>query len=964
MKSIQSASIFLIFYILHFSNSDSSCCVQGKCLSDQRALLLQLNQSLIFDHFIISDPGMPSKLSSWSLSTDCCCSWGGVRCDTAGHITSLDLSGERISGGLNDSSSLFNLQHLERLNMALNQFSGTPIPSGLDRLASLNYLNLSYSGFGGQIPIDISHMTRLVTLDLSCRGSRLELSNPDFKTFARNLTGLREFVLESVNISAKVPDFFGDFHNLTALRLSDCGLYGKFPERILHFPLDLCPLDLSDNELLQGSLPEFPSNGLLRELVLEGTSFAGKLPYSIGNLTSLHLKYCYFNGSIPTSFSQLNRLQHLDLSANSFTGQLDEFFDGSSMANQLQYLDLSDNSFDGHIVEFSVGSSSPLWYVDLSNNQLQGRVPVSIFGFSKLNYLHLGSNNFSDSNILDVPFHKLRNMNDLDLSNIRLSINTSGANLALLPKLQRLTLSSCNLREFPTFLEYQSQLFHLDLSSNQIRGKIPNWIGKMGGGLYGLDHLNLSNNFLEDPDRPVPLESVMELDFHSNLLQGKNPVSSLGAMFLDYSFNKFTSMPPNISYYVTNALFFSISNNQINGEIPTSLCESKASGASRIEYLDLSHNNLSGPIPPCLVSKIPSQLQGSYRSLVLLNLRGNNLQGTIPNAFLESCELKKLDLNGNKLDGYLPRSLANCTTLEVLDVGNNQLTGTYPSQLGSMPRLRVLILRSNRLYGPWGNKASECNFPKLQIIDVSFNNFSGIISKECFSSWNGMMVNKITEESTHDGVLGFGFEFNDVNYQESLTITIKGVEMEVVKILDSFTTVDFSSNRFEGEIPESIGSLTLLYTLNFSRNALTGPIPSTIGNLSHLESLDLSRNKLIRKIPIQLAGLSSLAVLDLSFNKLVGEIPLGSQIRTFPSSAFEGNDGLCGIPLAKNCSSIMESPPPNVLGSDQDGFDWVLFSVTFLGFVVGASMVIGPQYFWKKGREWANDRINRILCIR
>ncbi|KAI3996681.1 hypothetical protein MKX01_042372 [Papaver californicum] len=169
----------------------------------------------------------------------------------------------------------------------------------------------------------------------------------------------------------------------------------------------------------------------------------------------------------------------------------------------------------------------------------------------------------------------------------------------------------------------------------------------------------------------------------------------------------------------------------------------------------------------------------------------------------------------------------------------------------------------------------------LQTIDVSFNNFSGIISKECFSSWNNMMINKkVAKENPDDpgdGVLGFGVDvgvgFNYIYYQETVTITLKGVDIEVWKILDNFTTMDFSNNQFEGEIPESVMNLTLLYTLKLSRNALIGSIPSNIGNLTHLESLDLSRNKLIREIPFQLAGISSLAVMNLSYNKLMEKIP-------------------------------------------------------------------------------------------
>lgn len=112
-------------------------CAQGQCLNDQRTLLLQLNQSLNSSSF-------SSKHSSWGPNTDCCSSSQGIKCDTSGHFISLDPGGEDIIGGLDDSSSLFNFQYLERLNLANNSFSrytDTPSPSGLSKLVKLNYLN-------------------------------------------------------------------------------------------------------------------------------------------------------------------------------------------------------------------------------------------------------------------------------------------------------------------------------------------------------------------------------------------------------------------------------------------------------------------------------------------------------------------------------------------------------------------------------------------------------------------------------------------------------------------------------------------------------------------------------------------------------------------------------------------------------------------------------------------------------
>ncbi|MCL7039815.1 hypothetical protein MKW94_019094 [Papaver nudicaule] len=231
-----------------------------------------------------------------------------------------------------------------------------------------------------------------------------------------------------------------------------------------------------------------------------------------------------------------------------------------------------------------------------------------------------------------------------------------------------------------------------------------------------------------------------------------------------------------------------------------------------------------------------------------------------------------------------------------------------------------------------------------------------------------MMVN-VTEAEWNRKDQILGFKAGGAYYQQTVTLRSKGQDMELAKILTIFTAIDLSDNNFEGEIPTNIGNLTSLHVLNLSSNAFTSLIPATIGNLTQLESLDLSRNKLIGKIPFQLASISSLSFLNLSFNLLKGEIPSGSQFQTFQTNSFEGNVGLCGFPLSKSCKGVV-GPPPNAQNSkdqeasvSKDGFDWVLFAVTFLGFVVGAGVVIGPQYFWKKGRAWVNERINKILNI-
>ncbi|KAF9670998.1 hypothetical protein SADUNF_Sadunf12G0001100 [Salix dunnii] len=116
--------------------------------------------------------------------------------------------------------------------------------------------------------------------------------------------------------------------------------------------------------------------------------------------------------------------------------------------------------------------------------------------------------------------------------------------------------------------------------------------------------------------------------------------------------------------------------------------------------------------------------------------------------------------------------------------------------------------------------------------------------------------------------------------------------------------------------------------------------------LFNLESLDLSSNLLTGRIPQQLAFITFLAVLNLSHNQLEGAIPSGKQFNTFNASLIEGNLGLCGFPMPKDCNSG-ESPalqPSNFHNGDDstffgDGFGWKAVARGYgCGFVFGVTV--------------------------
>nr|AAK58682.1 verticillium wilt disease resistance protein [Solanum lycopersicum] len=802
--------------------------------------------------------------------------------------------------------------------------------------------------------------------------------------------------LDQNNLSSTVPEYFANFSNLTTLTLGSCNLQGTFPERIFQVSV-LESLDLSINKLLRGSIPIFFRNGSLRRISLSYTNFSGSLPESISNhqnLSRLELSNCNFYGSIPSTMANLRNLGYLDFSFNNFTGSIPYF----RLSKKLTYLDLSRNGltgllsrahfeglselvhinlgnnllsgslpayifelpslqqlflyrnqFVGQVDEFRNASSSPLDTVDLTNNHLNGSIPKSMFEIERLKVLSLSSNFFRGTVPLDL-IGRLSNLSRLELSYNNLTVDASSSNSTsfTFPQLNILKLASCRLQKFPD-LKNQSWMMHLDLSDNQILGAIPNWIWGIGGG--GLTHLNLSFNQLEYVEQPYTASSnLVVLDLHSNRLKGDLLIPPCTAIYVDYSSNNLNnSIPTDIGKSLGFASFFSVANNGITGIIPESICN-----CSYLQVLDFSNNALSGTIPPCL-------LEYSTK-LGVLNLGNNKLNGVIPDSFSIGCALQTLDLSANNLQGRLPKSIVNCKLLEVLNVGNNRLVDHFPCMLRNSNSLRVLVLRSNKFYGNLMCDVTRNSWQNLQIIDIASNNFTGVLNAEFFSNWRGMMVADDYVETGRNHIQYEFLQLSKLYYQDTVTLTIKGMELELVKILRVFTSIDFSSNRFQGAIPDAIGNLSSLYVLNLSHNALEGPIPKSIGKLQMLESLDLSTNHLSGEIPSELASLTFLAALNLSFNKLFGKIPSTNQFQTFSADSFEGNSGLCGLPLNNSCQSngsASESlPPPTPLPDSDDEWEFIFAAV---GYIVGAANTISVVWFYKPVKKWFDKHMEKCL---
>lgn len=290
-------------------------------------------------------------------------------------------------------------------------------------------------------------------------------------------------------------------------------------------------------------------------------------------------------------------------------------------------------------------------------------------------------------------------------------------------------------------------------------------------------------------------------------------------------------------------------------------------------------------------------------------------------------------------------SLSNCKALEFVNLGNNSFNGTFP-QMSDHLELRVLILTSNKLQGTLESLDIQSN--KLQILDLSSNNFSGPLQPRNFLYWKAMMtIGEKEDNITSSANLGY--------FEQSFVIICKGNEMRFEKVLKRFIAINLANNKFQGSIPESIANLSSLYLLNLSHNGLFGPIPASFGQLQQLESLDLSRNKLNGEIPLKLTLLHFLSFLNLSYNSLSGMIPRGSQFDTFTDSCYIGNDKLCGAPVSRECQSIRAKYETDNLEHNNPNF-WLEHNMLYIcfafGFCGGHIFAVAFMLIWNKGKGW------------
>ncbi|XP_043721131.1 receptor-like protein EIX1 [Telopea speciosissima] len=788
---------------------------------------------------------------------------------------------------------------LRYLNMDYVRFTGkssTGWIQAVTMLPSLSELHLSSCQLSN-IPLSISSLhsyaanfTSLLVLELTLNNFSSSIIPP----WISNITSLTVLDLSDTDIGGRIPKTLGNLCNLKRLDLSDCKINGGITEYVNS--LSMCnsssrleTLHLGYNYKVSGLIPSSIGNlSSLIELDLSATQLSGPIPTSIGNLSSLielDLSATQLSGPIPATIRNLSSLRTLDLSNTQITGPIPMSIGGLS---SLRTLHLSGTQITGPIPK-SIGGLSSLRYLDLSYNQkLDATIPESIGELSELVVLMLTESSLKGV-ISEGHFKNVKSLKVLyigsevpnkplvfkpsrewiptfSLETIHMSDLQMGPNfppwLATQKNLSGITLRNVGISDtIPDSvwnLCARQWIHTLDLSQNQIRGRVPNSLE-----FFSADTVDLSFNQINGS---FPLWSnVSDLNLGTNLFTGQ--------------------IPQNIGKVLGSGVYaLDFSGNFLNGRIPSSICQ-----LPRLTFLGLSNNSLGGELPNCWKD---------MNELAVLDLGNNNLSGKIPQSIGYLSSLRFLLLSSNNFRGKFPSSLQKCTSLLGLDLSRNGFTGNIPTWIGeSLSALSIISLRFN--FFTEEIPSQICNLSELHFLDLSHNNLSGLIP-QCLGNLSYLESNEAYPTS--------GF------YGEHMMVVTKGIELEYSSTLDLVNSIDLSYNHLWGKIPDGITRLVGLGTLNLSMNHLTGKIPEKIGDLRNLETLDLSTNQLSGEIPPTISSLTFLSHLNLSHNNLSGKIPLSNQIQTIidadaSSSIYSGNSGLCGLPLPNNCPGTNISPP-------------------------------------------------------
>ncbi|GLT52816.1 hypothetical protein SLA2020_261340 [Shorea laevis] len=257
-----------------------------------------------------------------------------------------------------------------------------------------------------------------------------------------------------------------------------------------------------------------------------------------------------------------------------------------------------------------------------------------------------------------------------------------------------------------------------------------------------------------------------------------------------------------------------LTRNYLTGTIPPEWASTK------LEYLSVTVNKLSGPIPHYL-----GNLPLLYTYYIFRNLENNLFSGIIPPELGNLVNLENLILSANNLTGQLPKALTNLTKLTELRISSNNFTGRMPDFFQSWKQLQKLEIQASGLEGPIPSSISVLsNLTELRISDLlgegskfpTLSNMTGM-KRLMLRSCNlygpiPASISKMTRSQLQQ-LEGNVPDFKDQTYLEIMILTsnlLNGTIPDWIKNRDIADQMDLSYNNF----PESSAPPTCRESLN------------------------------------------------------------------------------------------------------------------------------------------------------
>ena len=414
-----------------------------------------LDRDALVELYSATDGANWSSSSNW-LSDAPIGEWLGVTTDANGRVTELFLEQNQLSGEI--PPEFGNLTHLEWLFLSGNQLRGC-VPAGLRDVPNSDLSGLGlpfcaspdrsalvalYNETGGPrwtyndnwlsaMPIG---EWRGVVMDRSGRVAELNLLRNQLRGEAPpelgNLTNLTNLELTGNKLSGEIPPELGNLANLTYLSLSggfihlpEDKLGGEIPPELGNLA-NLTYLSLSYNQLSGEIPPELGSLANLNELRLTDNQLSGEIPPELGSLVNLNELWLTFNqlsGEIPPELGNLTNLEGLFLGGNQLGGcipaglrdipisDLSELglpFCASADRDALValYNETGGSRWaynDNWLSDMPIGEwrgvvmdrSGRVAELNLSNNQLSGKIPPELGSLANLESLILDGNQLS-----------------------------------------------------------------------------------------------------------------------------------------------------------------------------------------------------------------------------------------------------------------------------------------------------------------------------------------------------------------------------------------------------------------------------------------------------------------------------------------------------------------------------------------------------------------------------------------